>query len=94
MASVTIDKQAFDSKKWKEFVSKSDKLKANDIEIIENKNQYGKTETYTIKLSCLERDSQIRLEGFNYYFKYQDFVSLPTKDSEHKTQIIKQYGKF
>lgn len=42
-----------DIEDFKGFVSKSDKLERRDIEIIENKNYLGKTESYTIKLESL-----------------------------------------
>lgn len=34
------------------------------------------------------------MEGFNYYFRYQNYVQLPLNESKSKEQILKEYGKI
>ena len=37
-------------------------------------------------------EDERKKEGFNYYFRHLNFIELPLKDSNHKKEIIREYG--
>jgi hypothetical protein len=93
-ARATLEGAEFEVKNWKDFLQRSEKLDKKDIEIIENKNPYGYTETWTVRLLCHEGEEVRKTEAFNYYFKHQNFIALPLKDSQRKADLLAKYGTF
>ncbi len=52
------------------FFSRGDKIDMQDLEIKKNKDKNGHISSFTISLLAYDEDSEKKLEGFNYYFKY------------------------
>jgi hypothetical protein len=56
------------------------------------RNEFDEIVRFKISLMGHEEDKERKREGFNFFFRHQNFVALPLKESKHKEQICKEYG--
>ena len=49
-----------------------------------------------MRLTCHEEEvrQQDKKEAFNYFFKHEDIVEIPLADSQHKQELITDYGDY